>query len=151
MLIALIASLTALAVLGPIAVYVVVTQFRIQVHRYRQRRKLKTSVTNTYGKHRARQRPGKHRMERNRRAHRLCGPEHECAHQDRFYGRRKATYYINRARREATYRLGVTAGLHCGDYSSPSNFPGFSTPEGSTDFFTAVRTAMPRSPISAGR
>lgn len=152
MLIAFVVLIGLLAILGPIAIGTIVSQYRHAHHRRRIRKGIKKYVVAKFGKAYWKQPPGRHRIERRPRAHRVCDKEDPCAYRHKDIRRTKATYYIDRARREAIYRSGVIAGLHCGDYSGDSSttisFAGLSTPAGSRERFTARRTSMPMSPIS---
>lgn len=146
MLIALIAALTVLAV---IFVRVVAREYRSYRCRRRTRHNWEAAIVNAFGQEYLDLPQGKHRIERNPAAHRLCNEEQPCAHKHEEYRRVRATYYIDRARAFAEYLLGVTAGLHC-DYST-TNLPGLSTPAGSSTPLTAASTSTPRPPISADR
>lgn len=153
MLIGFVVLIGLLAILGPIAIGTIVRQYRHAHRRRRIRKGIKKYVVTKFGKAYWRQPPGRHRIERFPRAHRVCDDEDPCAYRHKDIRRTRATYYIDRAREEAVYRSGVIAGLHCGDYSgdfsTTISFPGLSTPAGSSAYFTARRTSMPMSSISS--
>ena len=119
--------------------------------------------------------PGRHRLEGSAAAHDSCPANAPCAYRGRQNGMVRARFYIERAAREEQTRLEAETkaryelpslvpwprekdvyeyeampGLLCG-YRTPSNFPGLSTPLGSSTDLTAESTSTPRSPISVGR
>lgn len=117
--------------------------------------------------------PGRHRLEGCAAAHHVCPADAPCVHRGRRNGMVRAAFYIERARREEqakreaaaryqaqslvpwpraedVYEYEAMPGLLCG-YRTPSNFPGLSTPPGSSTDLTAESTSTPRSPISVGR
>ena len=144
-----ISLILSLAVLGVVFVRAAIIEYRLHRDRRWKRSGLKENLISAFGWAYFKQPKGKHRARRRPVAHRLCKEWQSCAYRYREFEGRRASYYIKRARAEAKYRAGVTAGLH--GYSTDSSFPGLSTPEGSSTSFTATSTSIPIWPTSEDR